>query len=803
MKRDYFLYDAAGGAKLDELELPVRVGGVKFGGIVIPGIEEDQLIATIALADGHAYIQPAESAPAVFHNDERLSDSVWLKSGDRVQIADSLLSWDIQGDRVLISVQPQQLDIGQLRPPKQAPAPPPNDSLPVSANDAVDNVRKRLRRSVIGLVSLLVLIAVYLMIATSVVIKVEPGVAAVTIEGFPPAISVGSSHLVVPGTYSLIVSSPGYVPETVELDIDMGPTVNFSYELAELPGLITIDAEPMVELQLFVDGVETPANTHGQYELDRGTHRLRVENKRYLPQQLEIEVEGFGAEQTVELVLEPAWAVVTMQSSPDAAEVLIDDVSAGLTPLQAEILRGQREIRLQKPGFKTVTVFRTVEAGGGFDLGEFQLEPVDGVLTVRSHPVGASILIGGKFLGTTPQTLELAAETDHQLQLSKAGYTSAGQAFRLAPEEKRAIVIQLEVEYGTVFLNVQPAGAALTVNGKASTQGSGRLRLQTRKNVLELSKPGYVSQQLSVTPQAGVSQNVTISLVSEQRQQVQEQKAATPGVLTMSGGQTLGLVKPDSNFHMGASRRDAGRRANESQRLVKLQRPFYLAHKEVTNAEFRRFIPKHNSGSIDSAALDGEDQPVVNVTWDDAARYCNWLSKQEGLTTAYRQDGEHMLAVSPMTTGYRLPTEAEWAWVSRRRGQVAEQRYPWQGGYPPTGNSGNYADNRIADTLADVVPDYDDGYRGTAPVGSFPARPDGFYDLGGNAAEWMHDIYAVYPGEANRLVTDPMGPDTGQHHVVRGAGWRSGSITELRLSFRTYSSKQSYDLGFRIARYAE
>lgn len=96
MKRDYFLYDAAGQVKLDELELPVRVGGIKFCGIVIPNIEDDQLIATIALADGHAYIQPAESAPAVFHNDERLSDSVWLKSGDRVQVADSILSWDIQ-----------------------------------------------------------------------------------------------------------------------------------------------------------------------------------------------------------------------------------------------------------------------------------------------------------------------------------------------------------------------------------------------------------------------------------------------------------------------------------------------------------------------------------------------------------------------------------------------------------------------------------------------------------------------------------------------------------------------------------
>ena len=87
-----------------------------------------------------------------------------------------------------------------------------------------------------------------------------------------------------------------------------------------------------------------------------------------------------------------------------------------------------------------------------------------------------------------------------------------------------------------------------------------------------------------------------------------------------------------------------------------------------------------------------------------------------------------------MNTGYRLPTEAEWAWVARKQNQKSEQRYPWQGSYPPKEKNGNYADERIADTLADTVPGYDDGFRGTAPVASFPAWPQGFYDLGGNVS---------------------------------------------------------------------
>ena len=480
----------------------------------------------------------------------------------------------------------------------------------------------------------------------------------------------------------------------------------------------------------------------------------------------------------------------------------MDGEVIGKTPLEAEILQGRREISLALTGFKPARQFLELAAGQRVELDTIRLEPVDGQLQLTTTPSGATVTVDGVYRGITPLTLALSANTVHSLKLGKAGYHGLQQDVKLRPDEQRDMDIRLEPEYGTVFLTLQPADASLAVDGKRHDHGSGRLRLTTRLHTLTISRPGYETRTLTVTPSAGVSEHVEIVLPRKGEPSASSQALLLP-VIKAGDDIELRLVRPKEPFTMGASRREPGRRANESRRLVRLKRPFYFGAREITNAQFRRFKPDHASGSLDGARLDGDNQPVVNVSWDDAVRYCNWLSEQEGLPAAYVEKNGHMQAVSPMTTGYRLPTEAEWAWVARRLGHETEQRYPWNGSFPPAGPRGNYADARIADTLADTVPGYDDGFRGTAPVASFPPWPKGFYDLGGNVAEWMHDYYAVYPGEAQRLVTDPAGPASGTHHVVRGSGWRHGNITELRLSYRDYSSKPRYDLGFRIARYAE
>ena len=122
---------------------------------------------------------------------------------------------------------------------------------------------------------------------------------------------------------------------------------------------------------------------------------------------------------------------------------------------------------------------------------------------------------------------------------------------------------------------------------------------------------------------------------------------------------------------------------------------------------------------------------------------------------------------------------------------------------PPVGRAGNYADRSAGIFVDTALTVYDDGYPLTAPVGRFDPNPAGVYDLGGNVAEWMHDVYVVNSTPAGQTEVDPAGPSEGQYRVIRGSGWRHSSISQLRLSYRDFGDLGRLDVGFRIARYAD
>lgn len=183
------------------------------------------------------------------------------------------------------------------------------------------------------------------------------------------------------------------------------------------------------------------------------------------------------------------------------------------------------------------------------------------------------------------------------------------------------------------------------------------------------------------------------------------------------------------------------------------------------------------------------DHPVVNVSREDAIAFCEWLTR--------REFDQERIAQSHR---YRLPTDEEWslmAGLNDEEGDGPGQRdankriiYSWGAKWPPPNAVANYADSTAAAQPGvapeRVIPDYDDGFPYTAPVGSFPPNELGLFDMSGNVQEWISD-------DISSTATSPLG-------VVRGAGWNNFIRENLLLGWRNPvpPTLRSSFYGFRI-----
>lgn len=803
MSRDVIIHDIRGRRTCTDADFPLRIGGGSGADIRLPDTHPDATFAFVARSESHLFVQPADDALTVFHNEQILTASQWLEHGDVLRVAHTTVRFEAGATSIRFLVDSEVAEPVVQPPSALPPTPSPGSGAAPGSGPVSSRAQRRARRRSVTWVALslflaLILVAGFVFFATPVSVQVTPTPERLSIDGILPGVEVGDRLLLLPGSYRVQASKTGYRALDARVEITASGQQTLAFTLEKLPGIVAFAIRPEVAATVSLDGALLGTTPLGELEIPPGRHRLEVQADRYAPASVDVEVRGLGERQRIDVQLSPLWADVSIGSRPPGARVLLDGAFIGETPLEAEIMEGTHELRLERSGFDSVSTTLRVVADQAQQLPEFTLVESDGVLRVDSDPSGATVTVAGVFGGRTPVELSLAPRTNHTLRISKAGFETAEQQVSVQPASSGELAVTLVPRYGTVFITSTPVDAVLFVDGRRHGPATGRIELTTRPHRLEIRKPGYQDFTTTLTPRAGVNQALSVTLLTLAEAKV----AARKPHMTTAEGQVMKLVEP-ARFEMGASRREPGRRANESQRLVEITRPYYLGVKEVSNAEYRRFKPDHVSGAVGGNSLDEPNQPVAQVTWEDAVRYLNWLSARESLAPAYRAQGDSFVPVEPPTNGYRLPTEAEWAYAARYTGRDEARKYSWGDAFPPTGSAGNYADRSTSTLLANVLDDYLDGYRVAAPVGSFPPSASGFFDFGGNVAEWCQDFYAVYPNAAGTLVKDPSGPATGRHHVVRGSSWRHASISELRLSYRDYSDKARTDLGFRIARYAD
>jgi formylglycine-generating enzyme required for sulfatase activity len=252
-------------------------------------------------------------------------------------------------------------------------------------------------------------------------------------------------------------------------------------------------------------------------------------------------------------------------------------------------------------------------------------------------------------------------------------------------------------------------------------------------------------------------------------------------------------------FRMGSPPQEALREGGSWSRVErphrrKIGRSFAIAAKEVTVAQFRKFRPEHSFDK--QITRTPEDCPANRVSWYEAAEYCNWLSRQEGLEECYERNaqGKYAEGMKPkpnylQLTGYRLPTEAEWEFACRAQGITS--RY-----YGETEELlGEYA-----------WYDKNSRERWLLPVGSLKPNDLGLFDMLGNVMEWCQDPWGFYPTEkALKAVEDiEFKGDVFKEKKlrVRRGGSFSSQAKELRSARRQRNGAEfpSYNGGFRPAR---
>jgi formylglycine-generating enzyme required for sulfatase activity len=284
---------------------------------------------------------------------------------------------------------------------------------------------------------------------------------------------------------------------------------------------------------------------------------------------------------------------------------------------------------------------------------------------------------------------------------------------------------------------------------------------------------------------------------------------------------SMRLVRiPHGTFTMGSSAEEGGRFTDEGPpHEIEISKDLYMSKYSVTRAQFRQFVQETGYktdadkaklafgffGRYDKVALwlnekfswrdtgfeQTDEHPVVNVSWNDAKAFCDWLAHREGKP-------------------YRLPTEAEWEYACR---SGTTTRFYSGEKDSSLRTAANLADQSLKAKwdYSEIQPkefrkaldsgwfaDWDDGYPFTAPVGQFQPNRWGLYDMHGNVWQWCSDWHDPnYYSHSPRK--DPQGPKDGEFRVLRGGSWLYGArYCRSAARHQDKASGRMIDIGIRV-----
>ena len=454
--------------------------------------------------------------------------------------------------------------------------------------------------------------------------------------------------------------------------------------------------------------------------------------------------------------------------------------------------RGQPIVDLR--GLERITDYTSVFHYGAHDAGHFSTSYVALHCFVRRPGLESDyhLLTPMEFHADTTQLVQLLAKGHHNVQLDAEAWD------RLVT---------------WIDLNAPFHGTWTEIAGRERVEKYAQRRSELLKlyaNVEEDPEAIFRPANLKIEPVTpepipqATPANVECPnwpMTTDEARRRQESLGNTQRSIDLGGGGKLDLMLiPAGEFVMGSSDRHPDERPMGK---VEIARPFWMGRIEVTNRQYARFDPAHDSGVESKFAMqfgvrgfyvNGPNQPVVRISWHEATAFCRWLSEKTG-------------------ERFELPSEAQWEYACRAGTSTAFNYggpdtdfsphanladatlseyvcHPYKKDRQPYAKPSKYDDWLPKDARFD-----DDGFVSDS-VGAYRPNVWGLFDMHGNVAEWTRSAFRPYP------YRDDVGRDDSEaveKRTVRGGSWRDRpdrATSSFRLPYREY--QPVYNVGFRV-----
>lgn len=336
-------------------------------------------------------------------------------------------------------------------------------------------------------------------------ITTDPNNATVIVDG----VEYGQTYFdgkVNPGEHTLILSKPLYYDLMKEIEIAPGEMLNLNETLHPNFGSVEINTTPPEATVIIDDRIETEKTPLMIKRLQSGQHNLKITYPEYRDYTSTILVDD-NKTSSIDIELTPAFGYLNLTTTPVGAELIINDETVDVTPVEnLKLMSGQHLITIKADYYKDTQEMITIEDGKTLEK-DIELSPNFGTLSIQAAPKGAKIYIDGKLRGTSPAVIEPVLVGSHDLKID------AGKHYR--PEERKVFiglgqteVVQtaLKEKIGELMVSSNPPGARILIdgdyykldNGSVATTPIKLSRIWSGKRTVSFELPGYTDGKTEI-----------------------------------------------------------------------------------------------------------------------------------------------------------------------------------------------------------------------------------------------------------------------------------------------------------------